>query len=89
MKYELVFSRKFRKRISKLNKKEQIVILKKIKTLRDNPSTGKPLKSGAKKLRSLRVGKYRVIYKINREIYILAVGHRRDIYRFTFSAHDF
>ena len=89
MKYELVFSNKFRKRISKLDKKDQVVILRKIKTLGDNPSTGKPLKSGTKKLRSLRVGKYRVIYKINREIHILAVGHRKDVYRFAFSANDF
>lgn len=84
MKFELVFSKKFRKRISKLDKKDQIVILKKIRILRDNPSAGKPLKSSAEKLRSLRIGKYRVIYKINREIFVLAVGHRRDVYRSAF-----
>jgi mRNA interferase RelE/StbE len=82
MKYELVFSKKFRKKISKLDKKSQILILRKIKILGDNPSAGKSLKSSSKRLRSLRIGKYRVIYKVNQKIFILAVGHRKDIYRF-------
>ncbi len=32
----------------------------------------------------LRVGDYRIIYKFNaerQEIYLLAVGHRREVYR--------
>ena len=41
MKYELVFSKKFRKKILKLDKKSQILILRKIKILGDNPSAGK------------------------------------------------
>ena len=45
MTYELVFSEKFRNRIKKLDKKNQITILKKIKTLKNNPSAGKPLRS--------------------------------------------
>ena len=85
MNYELVFSKRSRKNISKFDRKNQVVILKKIRMLRDNPSIGKPLKSSARKLRSLRVGKYRVIYKINEKISILAVGHRKDIYHFTFT----
>ena len=84
MTYELVFSDKFRKEIKKFEKKNQITILKKIKTLKDNPSAGKPLKSSSGRLRSLRIGKYRVIYRINGKIFLLVVGHRKDVYRSTF-----
>jgi len=42
MKFKLVFSKKFRKRISKPDKKNQIAILKKIRILEDNPLAGKP-----------------------------------------------
>jgi mRNA-degrading endonuclease RelE of RelBE toxin-antitoxin system len=61
MKYELIFSKRFRKRISKLTRKNQIMILKKVRELENNPSAGNPLKTGSEKLRSLRIGKYRVI----------------------------
>ena len=56
-----------------------------IKSLKDNP---KP--SGCRKITGsendyhVRIGDYRVIYEIdekNKQIIILAVGHRKDIYR--------
>ena len=84
MTYELVFSEKFRKKVKKLDKKNQIMILKKIKTLKNYPSAGKPLKSSSGRLRSLRIGKYRVIYRINGKIFILVIGHRKDVYHSTF-----
>lgn len=42
MTYELAFSDKFGKETKKLEKKNQITILKKIKTLRNNPSAVPP-----------------------------------------------
>lgn len=60
MNYELVFSEKFRKRISKLDKKKQKIILKNIRMLRDNPSAGKPLKSSSERLRSLRIKNWEI-----------------------------
>ena len=45
-------------------------------------SYGKPLKYTLNSLWSLRVGDYRVIYRINGdEVVILKIGHRRDVYR--------
>lgn len=45
-------------------------------------SYGKPLRHSLHSLWSLRVGDYRVIYRINRdEVDILKIGHRRDVYK--------
>ena len=42
---------------------------------------GKPLKYSLKGLWSLRVGDWRVVYKIKKnEVWILRICHRRDIY---------
>lgn len=43
---------------------------------------GKPLRYSLKGARSLRVGDYRVIYKIEPQemVLILKVGHRREVY---------
>jgi len=43
---------------------------------------GEPLRRSLKGYWKLRVGDYRVIYKIrNRTVVILRIGHRREIYR--------
>ncbi|MCB9805660.1 type II toxin-antitoxin system RelE/ParE family toxin [Candidatus Nomurabacteria bacterium] len=48
-----------------------------------DPSTfGKPLRKSLKNLRSLRVGKFRIIFQIkSKTIYILAIGHRQKAYK--------
>ena len=49
-----------------------------------DPTQGKPLKFSLKGLWSYRVGMYRIIYTIERSrlvIYIIDIGHRREIYR--------
>ena len=55
-----------------------------LNTLKTNPFLGKPLKDRLKGKYSLRVGVYRIIYSIEKQeliIYILDIGHRREIYR--------
>ena len=44
---------------------------------------GKPLRYSFKGARRLRVGDYRVIYRIEPEdlVVIVKIGHRRDVYR--------
>jgi mRNA interferase RelE/StbE len=45
-------------------------------------SYGKPLRYSLQSLWSLRVGDYRVIYRINgNEVVILKIGNRRDVYK--------
>lgn len=42
---------------------------------------GGPLKRGLQGYRKLRVGDYRVIYKVDKEnIVILKIGHRKEVY---------
>jgi mRNA interferase RelE/StbE len=55
-----------------------------LELLKNNPLFGKPLKDNLKGKYSLRVGVYRIIYSIEKKevtIYILDIGHRREIYR--------
>jgi mRNA-degrading endonuclease RelE of RelBE toxin-antitoxin system len=53
--------------------------------LLDNPKrVGAPLRSELEGIWSARRGTYRVLYRIDsehREVIILRVGHRRDVYR--------
>lgn len=59
-------------------------ILAAIDELKTQPTLGKKLSGQLKGSRSLRVGDYRVIYIIIEHhilIQILAIGHRREIYR--------
>jgi mRNA interferase RelE/StbE len=55
-----------------------------LEALRSDPYMGKPLKDRLKGKYSLRVGVYRIIYSVDKHeitVYILDIGHRRDIYR--------
>lgn len=57
--------------------------MEKLKALQENPGLGKPLKGKLRGLRSLRVGKYRIIYQVDedsRVVRIITVGRREAIY---------
>ena len=71
--------------LSKLNKNDSKIILKKLNWLALNVKTAKhlPLSANLAGLYKLRVGDFRVIYQILEKESILlvhAVGHRKDIY---------
>ena len=70
--------------IKLLDSKDKERILKSIESLQNNPDLGKQLVGPLKGLRSLRVGRFRIIYKkeiIELIILVLAIGHRKNIYR--------
>lgn len=49
-----------------------------------DPTQGKPLKFSLKGVWSYRVGMYRILYTIERQrlvVYVIDMGHRREIYR--------
>ena len=55
-----------------------------IESLSSDPYQGKKLKGQLKGDFSVRVGNYRIIYSVYKEkliIYIIDIGHRREIYR--------
>lgn len=71
--YILEFSQNFLKNLHTYNQKHAQEIINKIKKL----------KSAKYNIYRLRVGNYRIIYQIlpsEKLIYILTVGHRKDIY---------
>jgi mRNA-degrading endonuclease RelE of RelBE toxin-antitoxin system len=56
-----------------------------LQEIRTNPDSGKALQDDLEGYRSLRVGKFRIIYRMGarKEIEIIAVGPRRAIYEET------
>ena len=83
--YKLLFDKQFKKDLAKLDKPIRDRILKKVFELEKIPELGKHLIG--MDLWSLRIGKYRVLYKIKQkelQILVLTVDHRKRAYdRFT------
>lgn len=80
--YRILFDKKFKRDISKFDKQIRDRILDKVFELEESPELGKHL-IGID-LWSLRIGKYRVLYKIEHnklQVFILTVEHRKDVYR--------
>ena len=74
-----------RKELRKLDRQAIIIILQAVDSLAENP-----LQSGSKKIAGsdyiyrIRVGNYRIIYKIESSVLtveIIKVGHRGQVYR--------
>lgn len=83
VKYSIILSDKFDKFFSQLDRVSQKRIVERLKDLSKNPKSGKPLKGRFKGIRSLRVGKYRILYDIQENhliIVVIAIGHRKNVY---------
>ncbi len=83
--YKVKYSKYIEKDLSKLPKVESRKILAKIDELKENPlPVGViPLHGDLKGLYRIRSGNYRIVYQIeDRElfIFIVRIGHRKDIY---------
>ena len=84
-KYRIEISATAEKQIRRLNRGNQVRVLRAVQTL-----AAEPRPQGSRKLRGyddvfrLRVGTFRVLYSIEKSrvlIIILKVGHRKDVYR--------
>ncbi len=83
MSYFIELTEEAESSLKKLHIDNQRRIRKLIKQLKDNPELGKKLIMELSGFRSLRIGKYRAIYAVNRNkhiISILEVGHRKEVY---------
>jgi len=81
--YKLIFKKPAKRFLKKLDKTNQIQIIKKIKKLQTNPKLGKPLLENLAGLWRLRIDKYRILYRIKNKhliIEVLKIGHRKNIY---------
>lgn len=71
-------------KIYKIDKKLYFHLIAAIEPLKKNPYQGKHLKGKLSGDYSLRVGNYRIIYTIHKSklvVYIIDLGHRKNIYR--------
>ncbi|SRR6266568_3370505 len=81
--HEIKHSETFEKQLRKLGDNgTEILLLKAIKALEDDPLKGEPLKYELEGLRSLRCARdHRVVYQIeSNRIIIIAFGHGHDPY---------
>jgi mRNA interferase RelE/StbE len=85
--YKIVLANAAEKEYAYLLKTNKNVFERVRRALHDlakDPHAGKPLKLAFKGKWSYRVGMYRIVYSIERNIltvFILDIGHRRDAYR--------
>jgi len=82
--YKILFSKAAVKDINKIDKKNKPHIFAALFELRKDPYSGKKLKGKFQDCYSLRVGFYRIIYKIYKKelnILIIRIGHRQGIYK--------
>lgn len=70
-----------KKQIKKLPKFIQLLVLDKLKKIGDSPFTDITKHAGYHDAYRSRVGSYRVVYRImNKVVYIVLVGHRKEVY---------
>ena len=82
--YSVFFTREAKRNIEKLDPSIKKIIQKAVESLAVNPAKGKPLAYDLAGLHSLRTADYRVIYRLKGRqliILIIAVGHRKEIYK--------
>ena len=82
--YEIVLRRSVLKDLNGIPKKDTLRIMRTIGSLAVNPRPAGCAKlSGQEKYR-IRQGMYRILYSIEDDrliVYVVKVGHRRDVYR--------
>jgi len=85
MKYKVRLARSASREIERLPKPVLKRVLRHLETLEETPfPRGTRKIRGAKDLWRLRVGDYRMVYRVDqeaREIVVLIVRHRREVYR--------
>jgi mRNA interferase RelE/StbE len=81
--YRLLFSYTSRKQIAKLHPTLKPIIRARLDRLQNEPFSGKNLERELSGYRSLRTGRFRIIYRIDEEkeiIEIHYIGRRKDVY---------
>lgn len=82
--YSIFFRKSVEKDLSSIPKKDVGRILKRIKSLANDPRPPGCEKLTGQERYRLRQGRYRIVYSIQEKeltIWIVTIGHRKDIYR--------
>ncbi len=84
MKWRIIFARTAERELARLSSDAQLRIGRAIRSLEDDPISASTKRLKCRREFRLRVGDYRVLYRLeheNRVLTIVAIGHRRDVYR--------
>ncbi|MBU1016836.1 MAG: type II toxin-antitoxin system RelE/ParE family toxin [Patescibacteria group bacterium] len=79
---KVTISPRAEKQFKKISKIDQIAVSNKIRNLKECSQISRAEKlKGYKNIYRVRVGDFRIVYrKLSLEIYIVLIGHRKDIY---------
>ena len=83
-KYKIEIKKSAAKEIERLPSRDIKSVLEKISALSENPRPYDCKKLSAEEKYRIRSGNYRILYLIEDDVlivYIVKVGHRRDVYR--------
>jgi mRNA-degrading endonuclease RelE of RelBE toxin-antitoxin system len=83
MAYHILYSETSLKQIRRLHPQIKAAVKSNIERLQENPFTGKMLEKELSGYLSIRMKRFRIIYRINEKehkVEIGYVGHRKDIY---------
>ena len=81
--YEVSLDSSAKRFLKKLDKSNKERIITRLRKLKENPHFGKSLVGNFSSLWSLRIGKYRAIYKIVKNrliIVVLEIDYRKKVY---------
>ncbi|MFH1648277.1 MAG: type II toxin-antitoxin system RelE/ParE family toxin [Patescibacteria group bacterium] len=72
-----------KKQLKNISKVDQLALANKIRSLKEDKNINQIQKLASyKNIYRVRVGDYRIVFKKSKkEIYLILIGHRRDIYR--------
>jgi len=76
-------AQKFIRKLSESDRSILDRLLRSLHSLQENPFQGKPLRHEFKGRYSLRVGVYRIIYRVDQKIvtvFIIDIAHRKNVY---------
>ena len=82
--YKILLKRSAVKELETVPQKDLQNILKRIKTLKENPRPPGCEKLSAQERYRIRQGNYRIVYAVQDAeccVHVFKIGHRRDVYR--------
>ena len=80
---KVILSPQAEKQLRKFPKTIQILLAKKIRTLvKPQSIQGREKFKGYRNIYRIRIGNYRIVYKkTKKEVYIVVINHRKDVYK--------